>query len=73
MKAPGDVLNHFNADSENEAHPIHLRSIADINGDLGESWLLANNECLYIYSKKMGDDYRPFKFTLNEISKMDIY
>ncbi|NQZ69137.1 MAG: TerB family tellurite resistance protein [Lentisphaeria bacterium] len=73
MKAPSDVLNHFNADSELEAHPVQLRSIADINGELGESWLLANKQYLYIYSKKMGDDFRHHKFVLNEISKMDVY
>ena len=70
MKLPLDVRQDFVDRTGQDLPKACARALADIEGNLGEAFAACDDEALFIYSKKLNEEWRQLVMPFNTIAHM---
>ena len=67
MKIPQEILADFSKRKALEKPKFTVRGLTDMNGNIGETFILAANNFLLCYSGKFSEEYKCFEYNFTEI------
>ena len=71
MNLPDELAKAFNQESQGEAQ-ITVRALSNIEGGLGDTYVVTDGQGLYLYSKKLGEEYQPRQLGMSDISVLRV-
>ena len=71
MKLPSDLERKFEEAAGGEAGAV-ARAMYDIRGNLGETYVVANDNVLALFSKRCGGRHKMFHYALTDIGNLGI-
>ena len=72
MQLPPEVEQGFKQASASGEPTLSARALSSLEGELGETYLLADAAALYLFSRKVGEEYRQHQFDLATIESLEL-
>ncbi len=72
MKIPSDINSDFNSRTGSAEPAIAVRALTDIDGNVGETYILGASDRLVFYSAKIANDFTCHSLTYGEIQEIDV-
>ena len=72
MKIPQEIVDDFKQRKNINTPLLSIRGLADIHGNIGETYILGSNESLLFYSGQLGEEYKFLEFSFANIQHLNI-
>ena len=68
-----DVINDiYNQISDASPSELCIRALTDIDGGLGETYVMLDADTLFLISKSIGGEFQPYQFDFSSISNLNL-
>ncbi len=72
MKLPQDIAADYARLTGNATAKASIRALADIDGNLGEAYVVTNGASLHIFSRRLGEKVTTRSIALSDIASMEV-